>query len=71
MVLRLQHGMATFVTLCSNFVRPEFTSDGPIAVKQGTHPVMQSIRPASLVPNDIFIEPSRPLQILTGPNNVG
>ncbi len=50
------------------FVKPDFTKDGPIAVKAGRHPVVQAMNP-DFVPNSTFLNPMASLQILTGPNN--
>ena len=38
--LDLLQAFATYATLNSPTVRPEFTPDGPIAIKQGRHPVL-------------------------------
>jgi DNA mismatch repair protein MSH4 len=32
---------ATLVTISGDYVRPEFTSDGPIAIKCGKHPILE------------------------------
>jgi DNA mismatch repair protein MSH4 len=33
----------TYVNLSSNSVRPEFTKEGPLVIKQGRHPIIQSL----------------------------
>ncbi|KAJ5068017.1 muts protein [Anaeramoeba ignava] len=53
---------------------PEFCEDGPIAIRQGRHPIKESIFQSEnqiFIPNDTFISNSANLQIITGPNMAG
>lgn len=35
-------------------VRPEFTKDGPLVIKQGRHPILEKISFNPFIPNDTF-----------------
>ncbi len=61
------------VALSNNYVRPEMTDGDVIDVKEGRHPVVESISNSSLfVPNDTFLDCSdNRLAIITGPNMAG
>ncbi|KAL0486176.1 DNA mismatch repair protein MutS [Acrasis kona] len=62
---------ASVVTLNSDYVRPSFTLDGPIAIKQGRHPIMEKCKLNSYIANDVYISESSNLHIITGPNMSG
>ena len=53
------------------FVRPQLSHSGPLAIKRGRHPLMELLPGVSYHPNDTYISPSCPLSIITGPNMSG
>lgn len=53
------------------FVRPSFNDTGILNVKQGRHPILESINKDQYIPNDIYIDSNQPIQIITGPNMGG
>lgn len=62
---------ANYVTLTQNCVRPTMCEEGPMAIKEGRHPVLERIMEHSFVPNDTFITPTVNLHIIFGINNSG
>eukprot|EP01127_Copromyxa_protea_P020772 TRINITY_DN697_c0_g1_i7.p2 TRINITY_DN697_c0_g1~~TRINITY_DN697_c0_g1_i7.p2 ORF type:complete len:367 (-),score=47.58 TRINITY_DN697_c0_g1_i7:64-1164(-) len=61
----------TYISLSDNAVCPEMTEDGPIAISQGRHPIMEKISPNPFIPNNAFISPTNNFHIITGPNMSG
>lgn len=60
------------VSVANNYCRPEVSSEGGIAVKDGRHPVLeQVIPPGSFVPNDIKLDDKERILVITGPNMGG
>lgn len=58
---------ATYVTLTEGTVRPELTASGPIAIKQGTHPLLTKLQPeVQFVANDTYLSPGNNFSIITG-----
>jgi DNA mismatch repair protein MutS len=58
----------------NNYCRPEMTKDLSIDIKEGRHPVIETLMPAGeeYVPNDIFLDSKKQqIIILTGPNMAG
>ncbi len=54
------------------FSRPTLTDEPRLSVRGGRHPVVEeATRPEPFVPNDLELNPSRRLLILTGPNMGG
>ncbi|KAH7830028.1 putative DNA mismatch repair protein MSH4 [Monocercomonoides exilis] len=53
------------------YVRPDLTYDGPIAVKQGRHPLRDIMLQSEYVPNNIFITDTRSILLLSGANMSG
>jgi DNA mismatch repair protein MSH4 len=53
-------------------VRPEFTTDGPLCIKAGRHPIIEKLhKEQGFIPNDCFASPeASTFQIITGPNMV-
>jgi DNA mismatch repair protein MutS len=49
--------------------RPRFSTDGELSIQAGRHPVVE--RSSLFIPNDLSINPSARLLILTGPNMAG
>ncbi|KAI8815605.1 muts domain V-domain-containing protein [Fimicolochytrium jonesii] len=69
--LALLDMLLSFAHSCtiSDCVRPEFTDT--LAIKNGRHPVKESLGIVPFVPNDIFASEAANLQIITGPNMSG
>ena len=61
------------VALSNNYVRPEMTNKDVIDIKEGRHPVVESISGSALfVPNDTLLDcTDNRLAIITGPNMAG
>lgn len=55
-----------------NYCRPSFSSKNEIAVKNGRHPVVESVLPAdSYIPNDLVMDEDTSIYLITGPNMSG
>ncbi len=54
-----------------NYVRPRLQNTPGIMIKNGRHPVIETISDAPFVPNDCTINKQKILQIITGPNMGG
>ncbi|XP_047340706.1 DNA mismatch repair protein MSH4 [Impatiens glandulifera] len=52
------------------YVRPQFTDDGPLAIDAGRHPILESIH-NDFVPNSIFLSEASNMVIVMGPNMSG
>ena len=59
------------VSSSNAFVRPTFNEEGILNVKQGRHPILETISKDQYVPNDIYMDNIQPIQIITGPNMGG
>ncbi len=60
------------VALEKGYVRPEITDDDRLIIQQGRHPVVeQQLPPGEFVPNDIRLDGSTRMIIITGPNMAG
>lgn len=56
----------------NRFVRPTFTDDNIINIKQGRHPVVEAILEAGeFVANDVNLNQNTAMQLITGPNMAG
>lgn len=56
----------------NSLVKPEFNSEGRIALRSSRHPVLDSAMRGGFVPNDVYLDnDSCRLVILTGPNMAG
>ncbi|WP_407631963.1 DNA mismatch repair protein MutS [Leuconostoc falkenbergense] len=54
------------------FVRPTFTNNNIIDIKQGRHPVVESLlATGEFVANDVFLDQDTSMQLITGPNMAG
>jgi len=53
----------------SGYVRPAFTDEHALHIREGRHPVVERIE--EFVPNDLDLQGGRDLVILTGPNMAG
>lgn len=71
-LLDMMFSFANLVTLGGEYVRPQITKTGPIAIKSGRHPILEKKNANGFfVPNDTYIADSSNLQILTGANMSG
>ncbi|KAJ4848896.1 MutS protein msh4 [Turnera subulata] len=52
------------------YTRPEFTSNGPLAIDSGRHPILESIH-NDFVPNNIFVSEASNMVVVMGPNMSG
>ena len=56
----------------NRFVRPTFTDDNIINIKQGRHPVVEAIlEVGEFVANDVNLDQNTAMQLITGPNMAG
>lgn len=54
-----------------NYVRPQLCEDTQIEIEAGRHPVVESFITGSFVPNDLQLNDSRRMLVITGPNMGG
>lgn len=55
-----------------HYVRPQLTTDGSLEIKNGRHPVVETILDAPFVPNDACLDMNdNRVAIITGPNMAG
>ncbi len=60
------------VALRNNYVCPVIDMNGTIHIKNGRHPVVESLQKAPFVPNDVMLDQNQNrVVILTGPNMAG
>jgi DNA mismatch repair protein MutS len=57
----------------NNYVRPTLVADGRLEIRDGRHPVVEQLLPASerYVPNDVIFEEGECVRVITGPNMSG
>ena len=55
----------------NGYVRPQFNDEGIVDVRQGRHPILESVIAQQYVPNDIYLDNEKFIQIVTGPNMGG
>ena len=63
-----------FATVSENYhyVKPEFSDDGTLQIKDGRHPVVEKVMPVqAYVPNDCYMDRDRQILLITGPNMSG
>jgi DNA mismatch repair protein MutS len=53
------------------YARPIIVEDGALSIKQGRHPVIETIIEGAYVPNDIALNAENHFVLLTGPNMAG
>lgn len=80
-IQRTAHAIATLDVLCSfayvavsnDFCKPIVNLDGKIIIKEGRHPVVESmVKTSPFVPNDTLMDNNdNRVQIITGPNMAG
>jgi DNA mismatch repair protein MSH4 len=70
-MLDLFYSFASWVSLSEILVRPEMSENGPIAIKQGVHPLMAELQDIDFVPNDTYISSVNNFFMISGQNNSG
>jgi DNA mismatch repair protein MutS len=58
------------LAVARNFVAPEFTSDWGLRIAGGRHPVVEP-RVDAFIANDLLLDPTRRMLVVTGPNMGG
>jgi len=56
---------------CLNWTRPELTKQAGIEIHAGRHPVIEQILQERFIANDLHVQPSQHLLLITGPNMGG
>ena len=60
------------VSIKNNYVCPEINNNGIINIKNGRHPVIESLNTKiSFIPNDTYLDNENYIDIITGPNMAG
>jgi len=54
-----------------NFNRPSFTTESKLHIEEGRHPIVEHISSNPFVPNDLILDDSRKMLMITGPNMGG
>ncbi|WP_243745991.1 DNA mismatch repair protein MutS [Tahibacter aquaticus] len=54
-----------------NWAAPELTSEAGIHIRRGRHPVVEQVRDDPFEPNDLLLDDSRRMLVITGPNMGG
>ncbi len=79
-IQRTAHALATLDVLCSfaqaamqhKYVCPVIDLNGVIDIKNGRHPVVESLQNTPFVPNDVYLDNrSHRVAMITGPNMAG
>lgn len=67
--------LTSFVTYASYneapMQRPKLTEGGPIALQKAYHPILLEIKPHKVVPNDVFLDETSAVHIISGRNQSG
>ncbi len=58
------------VAINNNFVKPSFNSDDVVEIKDGRHPIVQSMV-KDYINNDVIMDQNNIVKIITGPNMAG
>lgn len=71
-VLDMLTSFVSYSSVChAQTERPKLTSSGPIALQEAYHPTLLSLKPHDTVPNDVFLNETSGLHIITGRNEAG
>jgi DNA mismatch repair protein MutS len=54
-----------------NFVQPTLTTENKITIEQGRHPVVELMQDETFVPNDLTLDTTTRMLLITGPNMGG
>jgi DNA mismatch repair protein MutS len=54
-----------------DWTRPQLVDDACIAIERGRHPVLEAVRAEPFEPNDLALDDSRRMLVITGPNMGG
>ncbi|MFV0520632.1 MAG: DNA mismatch repair protein MutS [Lachnospirales bacterium] len=61
-----------YVSYKNNYINPTLTDSGEITIKNGRHPVVESINNVNFTPNDVTLDlDENQLLVITGPNMAG
>ncbi len=66
--------LCSFATISSlpGYVRPEFNTERKLQLRDSVHPILETtLKSHQVIANDIDVDPSSPIMILTGPNMGG
>ena len=65
--------LTSFATVSeeNGYVRPIFTKDNKIDIKEARHPVVEKVNKFEFVPNDIVMDKNTNILLITGPNMAG
>lgn len=72
-LLDLLLSFASMRALGKKYVRPQVasTAQNTLAIQQGRHPILETISPESVVPNDTFHNDKQNVAMISGPNMAG
>jgi len=71
-ILDMLLSFATLVTCTDNWVLPDLSSDKPIAISKGRHPLVEALQTSTaFVPNDTLLRKGQNMTIITGANMAG
>ena len=60
-----------YVAKQNNYVRPEFSIYGEVSIKDGRHPVIENTTPDVFIANDLEMDNTDYVMLITGPNMSG
>ena len=65
--------LVSFATVSeeNNYVRPTFTNENKVDIKEARHPVVEKVNKFEFVPNDITMGKDTNILLITGPNMAG
>ena len=65
--------LVSFATVSeeNNYVRPVFTNENKVDIKEARHPVVEKVNKFEFVPNDITMGKDTNILLITGPNMAG
>ena len=65
--------LTSFATVSeeNNYIRPKFTKENKVDIKEARHPVVEKVNKFEFVPNDIVMNKDTSILLITGPNMAG
>ena len=65
--------LTSFATVSeeNNYIRPKFTKENKVDIKEARHPVVEKVNKFEFVPNDIIMNKDTSILLITGPNMAG
>lgn len=71
-VLDYLTSLVTYASRCgTRMQRPRVIEEGPITFRKAYHPVLLHVNPDGAVPNDVYMDETSAVHIITGPNQSG